>query len=173
MTSLQTSFGVNNLALVNNAPKLLNLKEILEYYNTHQIEVIRRRTQYELTKALERAHILEGLRIALDNIDAIIHLIRSSKDDTTALNGLMEQFGLSEIQAKAILDMRFRRLTGLERQKIEAEYQELMVSIEDYRDILASHQRVVDIIKEEIERINAKHGKSGIKEEMISDEEVS
>ena len=150
MTSLQTTFGVNNLALVKNAPKLLNLKEILEYYIQHQIEVIRRRTQYELTKALERAHILEGLRIALDNIDAIIHLIRSSKDDTTALYGLMEQFGLSEIQAKAILDMRFRRLTGLERQKIEAEYQDLMVSIQDYQDILANHYRVVDIIKTEM-----------------------
>lgn len=153
MTSLQTTFGVNNLALVNNAPKLLNLKEILEYYIQHQIEVIRRRTQYELTKALERAHILEGLRIALDNIDAIINLIRSSKDDTTALYGLMEQFGLSEIQAKAILDMRFRRLTGLERQKIEAEYQELMVSIQDYQDILANHYRVVDIIKTEMTEV--------------------
>ncbi|MHB8097440.1 MAG: DNA gyrase subunit A, partial [Erysipelotrichaceae bacterium] len=153
MTSLQTTFGVNNLALVNNAPKLLNLKEILEHYINHQIEVIRRRTQYELTKALERAHILEGLRIALDNIDAIIHLIRSSKDDTTALNGLMEQFGLSDIQAKAILDMRFRRLTGLERQKIEAEYQELKLSIQDFQDILANHYRVVDIIKTEMSEI--------------------
>lgn len=150
MTSLQTTFGVNNLALVNNAPKLLNLKEILVHYINHQIEIVRRRTQYELTKALERAHILEGLRIALDNIDAIIRLIRASKDDTTALNGLMEQFALSEIQAKAILEMRLRRLTGLERQKVEDEYTEIMLSIQDYQDILANHYRVVDIIKTEM-----------------------
>jgi DNA gyrase subunit A len=153
MTSLQTTFGVNNLALVNNAPKLLNLKEILQHYINHQIEIIRRRTQYELTKALERAHILEGLRIALDNIDAIIKLIRASKDDTTALNGLMESFGLSEIQAKAILEMRLRRLTGLERQKIEDEYLAIMLSIQDYQDILANHYRVVDIIKTEMSEI--------------------
>jgi DNA gyrase subunit A len=153
MTSLQTTFGVNNLALVNNAPKLLNLKEILQHYINHQIEIIRRRTQYELTKALERAHILEGLRIALDNIDAIIKLIRASKDDSTALNGLMESFGLSEIQAKAILEMRLRRLTGLERQKIEDEYLAIMLSIQDYQDILANHYRVVDIIKTEMSEI--------------------
>ncbi|HET6784666.1 MAG TPA: DNA gyrase subunit A [Erysipelotrichaceae bacterium] len=150
MTSLQTTFGVNNLALVNNAPKLLNLKEILEHYINHQIEIIRRRTQYELTRALDRAHILEGLRIALDNIDAIIRLIRASKDDSTALNGLMVEFGLTEIQAKAILEMRLRRLTGLERQKVEDEYTELMLSIQDYQDILANHYRVVDIIKTEM-----------------------
>lgn len=153
MTSLQTTFGVNNLALVNNAPKLLNLKEILQHYIDHQIEIIRRRTQYELTKALERAHILEGLRIALDNIDAIIKLIRASKDDSTALNGLMETFGLTEIQAKAILEMRLRRLTGLERQKIEDEYLAIMLSIQDYQDILANHYRVVDIIKTEMSEI--------------------
>jgi len=150
MTSLQTTFGVNNLALVNNAPKLLNLKEILVHYINHQIEIIRRRTQYELTRALDRAHILEGLRIALDNIDAIIRLIRASKDDSTALNGLMVEFGLTEIQAKAILEMRLRRLTGLERQKVEDEYTELMLSIQDYQDILANHYRVVDIIKTEM-----------------------
>ena len=153
MTSLQTTFGVNNLALVNNAPKLLNLKEILVHYINHQIEIIRRRTQFELTKALERAHILEGLRIALDNIDEIIRLIRASKDDSTALNGLMESFGLSEIQAKAILEMRLRRLTGLERQKVEDEYQELMLSIQDYQDILVNHYRVVEIIKTEMTEI--------------------
>lgn len=150
MTSLQTTFGVNNLALVNNAPKLLNLKEILVHYINHQIEIIRRRTQYELTRALDRAHILEGLRIALDNIDAIIRLIRASKDDSTALHGLMDEFGLTEIQAKAILEMRLRRLTGLERQKVEDEYTELMLSIQDYQDILANHYRVVDIIKSEM-----------------------
>lgn len=150
MTALQSTFGVNTLALVKNEPKLLNLKEVLMIYNEHQVEVVRRRTQFELNKALDRAHLLEGFRIALDNIDEIIRIIRSSKDDSTASNNLMEGFGLSEIQAKAILEMRLRRLTGLERQKIEDEYQAVMLSIEDYRDILANHYRVVNIIKEEM-----------------------
>ena len=150
MTALQSTFGVNTLALVKNEPKLLNLKEVLMIYNEHQIDVVRRRTQFELNKALDRAHLLEGFRIALDNIDEIIRIIRSSKDDSTASNNLMDSFGLSEIQAKAILEMRLRRLTGLERQKIEDEYQAVMLSIEDYRDILANHSRVVNIIKEEM-----------------------
>jgi DNA gyrase subunit A len=150
MTALQSTFGVNTLALVNNEPKLLNLKEVLMIYNEHQIDVVRRRTQFELNKALDRAHLLEGFRIALDNIDEIIRIIRSSKDDSTASSNLMENFGLSEIQAKAILEMRLRRLTGLERQKIEDEYQAVMFSIEDYRDILSNHSRVVNIIKEEM-----------------------
>lgn len=150
MTSLQTSFGVNTLALVNNEPKQLSLKQVLEYYIQHQIEVIRRRTQFDLTKALERAHILEGLRIALDHIDEVIAVIRSSKEDTEATSRLMSNFGLSEIQAKAILEMRLRRLTGLEREKIEAEYNELLRLIADYRDILANHSRVVNIIKDEL-----------------------
>jgi DNA gyrase subunit A len=150
MTALQSSFGVNALALVNNAPKQLNLKEILQFYVDHQVDIVRRRTQYELSKALERAHILEGFRIALDNIDAIIALIRSSQDDTTAILRLQSEFSLSEIQAKSILDMRLRRLTGLERAKVEEEYQALMISIEDYRDILARHERVKSIIKEEL-----------------------
>jgi len=150
MTSLQSSFGVNTLALVEGAPKQLNLKEVLEFYITHQIEVVRRRTQFDLTKAQERAHILEGLRIALDNIDRIIALIRASKDDAEAMNGLMLQFGLSDIQAKAILEMRLRRLTGLERNKIEEEYTELIRMIEDYKDILANQVRVQAIIKDEL-----------------------
>lgn len=150
MTQLQSTFGVNMLALVDNTPKQLNLKEILEYYNLHQIDVIRRRTEYDLRKAQERAHILEGLRIALDNIDRIIALIRSSKDDAEAMNGLQTEFSLSEIQAKAILDMRFRRLTGLERDKIEEEYQFLMVQITDFMDILAKPERVNTIIKDEL-----------------------
>lgn len=150
MTQLQSTFGVNMLALVDNTPKQLNLKEILEYYNLHQIDVIRRRTEYDLRKAQERAHILEGLRIALDNIDRIIALIRSSKDDAEAMNGLQTEFALSEIQAKAILDMRFRRLTGLERDKIEEEYQFLMVQITDFMDILAKPERVNTIIKDEL-----------------------
>ncbi len=150
MTALQSSFGVNALALVNNAPKQLNLKEILQLYVDHQVDIVRRRTQYELTKALERAHILEGFRIALDNIDAIIALIRSSQDDATAIQRLQTEFALSEIQAKSILDMRLRRLTGLERAKIEEEYQAIMIAIEDYRDILARHERVKTIIKDEL-----------------------
>ena len=150
MTALQSTFGVNTLALVNNEPKLLNIKDVLLIYNNHQIDVVRRRTQFELNKALDRAHLLEGFRIALDNIDEIIRIIRSSKDDSSASSNLMENFGLSEVQAKAILEMRLRRLTGLERQKIEDEYQAVMLSIEDYRDILANHYRVVNIIKEEM-----------------------
>ena len=150
MTALQSTFGVNTLALVKNEPKLLNLKQVLMIYNEHQIDVVRRRTQFELNKALDRAHLLEGFRIALDSIDEIIRIIRSSKDDGTASYNLMNNFGLTEIQAKAILEMRLRRLTGLERQKIEDEYQAVMLSIEDYRNILANHYRVVNIIKEEM-----------------------
>jgi DNA gyrase subunit A len=150
MTALQSSFGVNALALVNNAPKQLNLKEILQLYIDHQVDIVRRRTQYDLNKALERAHILEGFRIALDNIDAIISLIRSSQDDATAIERLQAEFSLSEIQAKSILDMRLRRLTGLERSKIEDEYQAILLSIDDYRDILARHERVKTIITEEL-----------------------
>jgi len=153
MTSLQTTFGVNTLALVNGAPKQLGLKAVLQYYVDHQVEVIVRRTKYDLVKAKERAHILEGLRIALDHIDEIIAIIRSSKDDTSAQTNLMERFSLSEIQAKAILEMRLRRLTGLERQKVEDEYNELLVVITDLNDILANHYRVVTIIKEELMEI--------------------
>jgi DNA gyrase subunit A len=153
MTSLQTTFGVNTLALVNGAPKQLGLKAVLQYYVDHQVEVIVRRTKYDLVKAKERAHILEGLRIALDHIDEIIAIIRSSKDDVSAQANLMERFSLSEIQAKAILEMRLRRLTGLERQKVEDEYNELLVVITDLNDILANHYRVVTIIKEELMEI--------------------
>ncbi len=150
MTSLQTTFGVNTLALVDNAPRQLGLKECLQYYINHQIEVTTRKTKYELNKANERAHILEGLRIALDHIDEIIATIRASKDDATAMAALMDNFTLSEIQAKSILEMRLRRLTGLERQKIEDEYQELMLMIADLKDILANHYRMVTIIKDDL-----------------------
>lgn len=169
MTQLQSTFGVNMLALVDNNPKQLNLKEILELYNTHQIEVIRRRTEFDLRKAQERAHILEGLRIALDNIDRIIALIRASKDDAEASNGLQTEFGLSEIQAKAILDMRFRRLTGLERDKIEEEYQGLMVQIADFLDILAKPERIHAIIKEELLEIKRRFGDERRSEIIESD----
>jgi DNA gyrase subunit A len=150
MSSLQTTFGINMLGLVNGEPRQLGLIEILEVYIDHQKDVVRRKTTYELNRALDRAHILEGLRIALDNIDEIIRIIRASKDDRSAMEAMTEAFGLSEIQAKAILDMRLRRLTGLERGKIEEEYQALLASIADYRDILAHEHRVIEIVKEQL-----------------------
>lgn len=158
LTALQTSFGVNTLALVNGEPKQLGLKDVLRHYIDHQIDVTVRRTKYDLKKAEDRAHILEGLRIALDHIDAIIKLIRSSKDDEEALHGLMEHFGLTEIQGKAILEMRLRRLTGLERDKIESEYQQLLETIADLKDILANHARVLQIIHDELTEVKNRYG---------------
>ncbi|MGX8852425.1 DNA gyrase subunit A [Amedibacillus sp. YH-ame10] len=158
MTSLQTSFGVNMLALHDRAPKQMGLKEMLQYYIDHQIEVTVRRTKFELKKAEDRAHILEGLRIALDHIDEIIHIIRSSETDAIAKSRLMEEYKLSEIQANAILEMRLRRLTGLERDKIENEYNELMTLILDLRDILANHDRVLQIIRDELSEVKNRFG---------------
>lgn len=149
-TALQTTFGINLLALVNGQPKVLNLKECLYHYLEHQKVIIRRRTEFELKKAEARAHILEGLRIALDHIDEIISLIRSSQTTEIARNGLMEQFSLSEKQAQAILDMRLQRLTGLEREKIEEEYQELIKLIAELKAILADEEKVLHIIREEL-----------------------
>ncbi|EGP2702791.1 DNA gyrase subunit A [Listeria monocytogenes] len=157
MTALQTTFGINMLALVDNHPKVLNLKEILYHYLEHQKVVIRRRTEFELRKAEARAHILEGLRIALDNIDAIIKLIRGSKTSDVAKEGLMTQFNLSDKQAQAILDMRLQRLTGLEREKIEEEYQNLVALINDLKAILADDERILEIIREELEEIKLKY----------------
>ncbi|RST70956.1 DNA gyrase subunit A [Siminovitchia acidinfaciens] len=150
MTALQTSFGINMLALVDGQPKVLNLKQCLYYYLEHQKVIIRRRTEYELRKAEARAHILEGLRIALDHIDAIISLIRGSKTTDIARAGLMEQFSLSEKQAQAILDMRLQRLTGLEREKIEEEYQNLVKLISELKAILADEEKILEIIREEL-----------------------
>lgn len=150
MTSLQTTFGVNMLALVDNAPKQLSLIEVLNHYINHQVEVVVRRTNFDLQKAKDRAHILEGLRIALDFIDQIIAIIRNANDDSDAMNQMMFKFNLSEIQAKAILDMRLRRLTGLEREKIEDEYQTILLTIADLEDILNNHSRVIAIIKDEL-----------------------
>lgn len=155
-TALQTSFGINMLALVDGRPRVLTLKECLYYYLEHQKEVIRRRTRFELDKAEKRAHILEGLRIALDHIDEIIALIRGSKTADEAKNGLMERFKLSEPQAQAILDMRLQRLTGLERDKIENEYQELVKLIAELKAILADEEKVLDIIREELLEIKDK-----------------
>ncbi|MCW5520813.1 DNA gyrase subunit A [Aureitalea sp. L0-47] len=157
-TELQSSFSVNNIALVNGRPLLLNLKEMIHYFVEHRHEVVTRRTQYLLRKAEERAHILEGLIIASDNIDEVIALIRASANAEEAREKLMETFELTEIQAKAIVEMRLRQLTGLEQDKLRSEYEELMKTIEDYKDILAKKERRMDIIKEELAEIKAKYG---------------
>ncbi|WJH36234.1 DNA gyrase subunit A [Paenibacillus sp. CC-CFT747] len=155
-TAMQTNFGIIMLALVNKEPKVLNLKDMLHYYLLHQQEVIRRRTEYDLRKAEARAHILEGLRIALDHLDQVIALIRSSRTTDEAREGLMTQFSLSHDQAQAILDMRLQRLTGLEREKIEEEYKELMKKIAEYQAILADEQLVLAIINDELEEVKLK-----------------
>ena len=149
-TALQTTFGINMLSLVDDQPKVLNLKQMLYYYLEHQKVIVRRRTQYELRKAEARAHILEGLRIALDHIDEIIALIRGSQTTDIAREGLMTKFELSEKQAQAILDMRLQRLTGLERDKIEQEYSELMTLIGNLRAILADEEKLLNLIREEL-----------------------
>ncbi len=157
-TALQSSFSINNVALVKGRPMLLNLKDMMKYYVEHRFDVVTRRTQYELREAEKRAHILEGLLIALDNIDAVINLIRSSRDSDVARTGLMEQFSLSDVQAKAILEMRLQRLTGLERDKLQAEYDELMREIANLKEILASEERKRQVIKEELLDIRARYG---------------
>ncbi|MEI4791247.1 DNA gyrase subunit A [Bacillus sp. FJAT-53060] len=156
-TTLQTSFGVNLLALVDGQPKVLSLKQCLEYYLEHQKVIIRRRTAYELRKAEARAHILEGLRIALDHLDEVISLIRSSQTAEIARNGLMENYSLSEKQAQAILDMRLQRLTGLEREKIEEEYKGLVDLIAELKAILADNEKVLEIIREELTEIKERY----------------
>ncbi|WP_066195326.1 MULTISPECIES: DNA gyrase subunit A [Gracilibacillus] len=156
-TSLQTTFGINMLALVDGQPKVLNLKQCLEYYLEHQKEIIIRRTQYDLNKAEARAHILEGLRVALDHIDAIITLIRQSQTTDIAREGLMTQYELSEKQAQAILDMRLQRLTGLEREKIEEEYNQIMALIDELKAILANEEKILEIIREELLEIKEKY----------------
>ena len=157
-TQLQTTFGIINLALVNGEPKVLNLKEMLYYYLEHQKDIIIKRTKYDLNKAEERAHIVEGLKIALDNIDEIIKIIRGSGDDQEARDSLMSRFALSDKQAQAILDMRLKRLTGLERDKLEEEYEALIKEINRLREILASERLVMNIIKEELLEIKDKYG---------------
>ncbi len=155
-TSLQTTFGINMLALVDGRPKVLTIKQCLEYYLEHQKEIIKRRTAFELNKAEARAHILEGLRIALDHLDEVISLIRNSKTADIAREGLIERFQLSEKQAQAILDMRLQRLTGLEREKIEEEYKELQALIAELKAILADEEKVLEIIREELIEIKEK-----------------
>lgn len=182
-TDLQTTFGVIMLALVNNTPKILNLKQILENYLLHRYEVTTRRVQFELNKAESRAHILEGFRIALDNIDEVIRIIRGSKDANEAREELMSNFGFTEIQARAILDMRLQRLTGLERDKIDQEYNEIMILIGDLKEILADDRRKYQIIREEVVKLKEDFGdkrRTKIKnerveigiEDLIKDEDV-
>ena len=182
-TDLQNTFGVIMLALVNNAPKVLNLKQILEKYLEHRYEVITRRVKFELNKAKNRAHILEGFKIALDNIEEVIRIIRAAKDANIAKANLIEAFSFSEIQAKAILDMRLQRLTGLERDKINEEYNELMLLIEELNAILADDSKIYGIIKEEVIKLKEDFGddrKTEIRntraeitiEDLIKDEEV-
>ncbi|MDE0721961.1 MAG: DNA gyrase subunit A [Flavobacteriales bacterium] len=182
-TALQSSFSVNNIALVKGRPILLNLRDMIQYFVEHRHEVVVRRTQYELSKAEERAHILQGLIIALDNIDAVIKLIRASSSPEEARKGLMESFKLSEIQARAILDMRLQKLTGLERDKLRAEYDELTALITDLKDILDKKDRRMSIIKEELQDVRDRFGDerrsviefSGAEvsiEDMIPDEQV-
>ena len=182
-TDLQNTFGIIMLALVNNAPRVLNLKQILENYLEHRYNVITRRVQFELNKAENRAHILEGFKIALDNIDEVIRIIRGSKDANEAREKLIASFGFSEIQAKAILDMRLQRLTGLERDKIEQEYRELMLLIEELRSILADDSKKYRIIKDEVIKLKEDFGdkrRTEIKEarveigieDLIKDEDV-
>jgi DNA gyrase subunit A len=157
-TPLQTSFGVNMIALVNGRPKLINLKEALVEYLEHQKIVVRRRTEYNLKKAQDRAHILEGLRIALDHIDEIITTIRESETDKVAMDSLQERFKLTERQAQAILDMRLRRLTGLERDKIENEYNELVAYIKELEEILADEEKLLQIVRDELIDIRERYG---------------
>ena len=182
-TQLQSSFSVNNIALVNGRPELLNLKDMIRHFVDHRHEVVVRRTEYELKQAEKRAHVLEGLLIAIDNLDAAIKLIRASSTPEDAKTGLMAEFKLSEIQAKAILDMRLQKLTGLERDKIKAEYEELMKTIEYLKSILNDKALRMSIIKEELEEVKDKFGddrKTDIEysggdvsiEDMIPDTEV-
>lgn len=178
MTALQTSFGINMLALVDGRPQVLNLKQALEHYLEHQKVVIRRRTAYELKKAEARAHILEGLKVALDHLDEVITLIRQSQTTEIAREELMSRFGLSEKQAQAILDMRLQRLTGLEREKIDSEYDDLVKKIEELKAILADEERVLEIIREELLELKERFSDERRTEiimggmEMIEDEDL-
>jgi len=182
-TALQSSFSVNNIALVNGRPKLLNLKEMIHYFVEHRHDVVVRRTKYELRKAEERAHILEGLIIASDNIDEVIAIIRGSENADAARENLIKRFELSEIQAKAIVEMRLRQLTGLEQDKLRTEYNDLLLTIADLKDILDKKERRMEIIKNELIEVKSKYGdqrRSVIEyaggefsmEDMIPDEKV-
>ena len=158
MTALQTSFGVNNIALVHGRPKLLNLKDLIQLFVEHRHEVIIRRTQYDLRKAKERAHILEGLIIASDNIDEVIRIIRAAKTPNEAITNLMERFQLSEVQARAIVEMRLRQLTGLMQDQLHAEYEDLMKQIAYFEEILVNEELCKKVIKDELIEVKEKYG---------------
>ncbi len=172
-TQLQDSFGVIMLVLVDNEPRVLGLHDIIRYYLHHQSEVVTRRTQYDLEKAEERAHIIEGLRIALDHIDEVIKLIRSSQTAEIAREGLMEKFGLSERQAQAILDMRLQSLTGLQREKLEEEYNQLVKIITYYQELLADPAKIMAVVKEELQEIKEKYADPRRTEIAQSEEDIS
>jgi DNA gyrase subunit A len=172
-TQLQTSFGVNNVALVKGRPKTLNLKDLIVYFVEHRHEVVVRRTQFELNEAEKRAHILEGYLIALDHLDEVIALIRNSKDPEVAKTGLMERFGLSEIQSKAILEMRLQRLTGLEREKIQNEYKEVMALIASLKEILGSEAKRMEIIKSELTEMKDRYGDERRTEVVASEDDIT
>ena len=172
MTALQSSFSVNNIALVKGRPKMLNLKDMIHYFVEHRHEVVTRRTEFELKEAERKAHVLEGLLIALDNLDAVIALIRASKTPEEAKNGLMNSFQLSEIQAKAILDMRLQKLTGLERDKIKSDYEALMTLIDRLKEILGSKEIRMRIIKDELLRIKEKYGEERRSQVVYTAEDI-
>jgi DNA gyrase subunit A len=183
-TALESSYGLNLLAVVHNRPKLLNLKEYLELFIEHRKEVVLRRSRYDLRKAEQRAHILEGLRIALDNIDEVVRLIRGSSTPDEAKTGLMQRFGLSETQSQAILDMRLQRLTNMERSKIQEEYQEILKKIEYLKSVIQNHEVLVQVIRSELEELKSKYANKRLTEilpqdpsqidvqDLIPDEEV-
>ena len=173
MTRMETTFGVIFLAIVNNRPELLNLKEILEYFILHRKEIVIRRTRFDLKKAEERAHILEGLKIALDNLDDVVALIRKSRSPAEAKEQLIQQYSLTPIQAQAILDMRLQRLTGLEREKIVEEYKDLLKDIASFKEILANERLVLNIIKEELSQIQSEYGDSRNTELVEQTQEIS
>ena len=173
MTALQTSFGVNNIALVHGRPKMLNLKDLIKYFVEHRHDVVIRRTQYDLRKAQERAHILEGLIIASDNIDEVIRIIRAAKTPNDAIAGLTERFNLSEIQARAIVEMRLRQLTGLMQDQLHAEYEEVMKQIAYYEEILSSEELCKKVIKDELLEVKDKYGDTRRSEIVYSSEEFN
>ena len=172
-TALESSFSVNNIALVNGKPELLNLKQLISYFVDHRHDVVTRRTQFELRKAEERAHILEGLIIASDNIDEVISIIRSSSSPQTAIQSLMERFELSEIQARAIVEMRLRQLTGLEQDKLRSEYEEIQKLIARLNEILNNEDVLMQVIKDELIEIREKYGDERRSEIIFSAEEMS
>jgi DNA gyrase subunit A len=171
-TQLQTTFGVIMLALVDNEPRVLGLQEVLRYYLQHRQEVVIRRTRFDLERAREREHVLAGLIIALDHLDAVIHLIRNAESPAVAREGLMIEFGLSEIQAQAILDMRLQRLTGMEREKIQEEHTELLETIREYEDILASEARIQAIVRAELVELREKYADPRRTEIEDAEEEI-